>query len=235
MGAQSLVIGKMFGEGFQFGKRKISAMPNEEFNKLKFEDIMSNAREEIKASIPTMNAAMQDMKPMVDVVVREFFAYITIVAKIITGAGEGKNIFSDEGLQIGEALAHLLGTHHQPAHEAGFALEEPKEEFIGPPPPPPPPPPPFKLPPPPPPPSKQSQQCMQVNSFIKFLQSRLVTLFDKIKRRQQGLLQATTDKQRLALKAQIIAIKQEIKERTEQLVTANKKFQELGCKGNPGV
>ncbi len=58
MGAQSLVIGKMFGEGFQYGKRKISAMPNEEFNKLTFEDMMSNARDEMKASIPTMQAAL---------------------------------------------------------------------------------------------------------------------------------------------------------------------------------
>ncbi len=107
MGAQSLVIGKMFGEGFQYGKRKISAMPNEEFNKLTFENMMSNAREEIKASVPTMAAAMQDMKPLVDVVVREFLQYINEVSKTlqevtVTGLDEA---------------AHLVGTHvgHPPA------------------------------------------------------------------------------------------------------------------------
>ncbi len=42
MGAQSLVIGKMFGVGFQYGKRKISAMSNEEFNKLTFQDTSCN-------------------------------------------------------------------------------------------------------------------------------------------------------------------------------------------------
>ncbi len=79
MGAQSLVIGKMFGEGFQYGKRKISAMPNEEFNKLTFEAMMSNARSEMQASIPTMQKALQDMKPMVETVVHEFTNYLSLV------------------------------------------------------------------------------------------------------------------------------------------------------------
>jgi len=106
MGAQSLVIGKMFGEGFQYGKRKISAMPNEEFNKLTFEDMMSNAREELKASIPTINASLQDMRPLVDVVIREFLIYVneiskTLQAVTVTGA---------------EEIAHALGTHVPGAH-----------------------------------------------------------------------------------------------------------------------
>ncbi len=101
MGAQSLVIGKMFGEGFQYGKRKISAMPNEEFNKLTFEDMMSNAREELKASIPTITESLQDMRPLVDVVVREFLLYINEISKTlqeltVTGIDEA---------------AHLIGTH----------------------------------------------------------------------------------------------------------------------------
>ncbi len=79
MGAQSLVIGKMFGEGFQYGKRKISAMPNEEFNKLTFEAMMSNARDEMQRSIPTMQQAMKDMQPMVETVVHEFIDYLKLV------------------------------------------------------------------------------------------------------------------------------------------------------------
>ncbi len=117
MGAQSLVIGKMFGEGFQYGKRKISAMPNEEFNKLTFESLMSNAREEIKASVPTMNAAMQDMKPMVEVVVREFFEYVTLVTKIVTGTGEGENIFGKEGHDIGDWIKEQMGIAHVNDHD----------------------------------------------------------------------------------------------------------------------
>ncbi len=107
MGAQSLVIGKMFGEGFQYGKRKISAMPNEEFNKLTFETMMSNAREEIKASIPTMALAMQDMKPLVDVIIREFLQYINEISKTL----------QDLTVTGVDQAAHLVGTHvgHSPA------------------------------------------------------------------------------------------------------------------------
>jgi len=95
MGAQSLVIGKMFGEGFQYGKRKISAMPNEEFNALTFQNMMSNARDEMQASIPTMQAALHDMQPLVETVVKEFFDYIKQIAAMLpeqsrqlTGGGE---------------------------------------------------------------------------------------------------------------------------------------------------
>ncbi len=95
MGAQSLVIGKMFGEGFQYGKRKISAMPNDEFNKLTFQDMMSNARSEMRASIPTIKASLQDMQPLVETVVHEFFNYVKQIAAMLpeetrrlTGGGE---------------------------------------------------------------------------------------------------------------------------------------------------
>ncbi len=101
MGAQSLVIGKMFGEGFQFGKRKISAMSNEDFNKLTFEDMMSNARDELQASIPTMNKAMQDMKPMVETVVHEFTNYLSLI--IGQAPSEADRIVND--------LAHALFPH----------------------------------------------------------------------------------------------------------------------------
>ncbi len=85
MGAQSLVIGKMFGEGFQYGKRKISAMPNEEFNKYTFQDMMQNARSEIASAIPTMEASMHDMQTMVETVIQEFTDYLS---KVIERAPE---------------------------------------------------------------------------------------------------------------------------------------------------
>ncbi len=106
MGAQSLVIGKMFGEGFQYGKRKISAMPNEEFNALTFEKMMSNARDEMQASIPTMIQAMQDMKPMVSAVIHEFTNYLSLVIK--AAPSEVENI-------IGQA-AHAAFPHEKNIH-----------------------------------------------------------------------------------------------------------------------
>ncbi len=116
MGAQSLVIGKMFGEGFQYGKRKISAMPNEEFNQLTFQKMMSNARDEMQASIPTMIQAMQDMKPMVLAVVHEFTNYLSLVISAAPQQAEqivqqvretsGFNAVNDQLVQI---IADLKG------------------------------------------------------------------------------------------------------------------------------
>ncbi len=119
MGAQSLVIGKMFGEGFQYGKRKISAMPNEEFNKLTFEKMMSNAREELKSAIPTINASMQDMDEMVEVVVNEFLKYLGLVTKTVLETTATKSV------DIAEAGAHALGFHIPGAHDTETVLETP--------------------------------------------------------------------------------------------------------------
>ncbi len=113
MGAQSLVIGKMFGEGFQYGKRKISAMPNEEFNKLTFEIMMSNARDEMQASIPTMIQAMQDMKPMVQAVIHEFTNYLSLVIQAAPEQAE----------QIVSEVAHGIAPHAEPQIPAGHTEE----------------------------------------------------------------------------------------------------------------
>ncbi len=109
MGAQSLVIGKMFGEGFQYGKRKISAMPNEEFNKLTFEMMMSNARDEMKASIPTMQQAMRDMQPMVETVIHEFMDYLGKVLREapVQAAELGKDIFGNIPAELVEFQKRL--------------------------------------------------------------------------------------------------------------------------------
>ncbi len=110
MGAQSLVIGKMFGEGFQYGKRRISAMSNEEFNKLTFADMMSNARMDIKAAIPSMKASMSDMDDMVVLIIDMFVGYLkTVIEKSPEIAVEvGGAVAGAGGAGIAGILANLL-------------------------------------------------------------------------------------------------------------------------------
>ncbi len=74
MGAQSLVLGKAFGEGFQYGKRKISSMTNEEFNKLTPSDIAANSRRELQQMIPEMKASITDMRDFQSFIVHELIA-----------------------------------------------------------------------------------------------------------------------------------------------------------------
>ncbi len=136
MGAQSLVIGKMFGEGFQYGKRKISAMPNEEFNALTFQGMMQNARDEMKASIPTMIKALSDMQPMVQAVIHEFFDYLSIIAdkskdelRRLTGGGEfdltpeAKKAGATAGFQLSQSdIAKLVEIGQQKAPQSADIL-----------------------------------------------------------------------------------------------------------------
>ncbi len=72
MGIQSAVMAKQFGENFQYGKRRISAMSNEEFNALSWEQLMKNNADAVQSLIPTMEKTLQDMRPLVETILREF-------------------------------------------------------------------------------------------------------------------------------------------------------------------
>ncbi len=87
MGAQSLVLGKQFGEGFQYGKRKISAMSNEEFNKLTPAKLAQDNAEELKQMIPSMQASITDMRSFQSFIVRELIATVQQLPDDIFGKG----------------------------------------------------------------------------------------------------------------------------------------------------
>jgi len=162
MGIQSAVMAKQFGENFQYGKRRISAMTNEEFNKLTPRQMMENTQQEIKAMIPTFKQSMQDMKELQSFIIIELIDTIKQVTKDV-----GEDIFTPGevppgGLPINpppsyntDAIAKAIeGFHTKP-----FALNIGGLEGLfttppayGDPTPTPEPPPPSTLPPPPNPP-----------------------------------------------------------------------------------
>ncbi len=59
MATQSLVMGESFGTAFQYGKRRISAMSNEDFNKLKLEDIASQMFKSYENIIPELKQSIK--------------------------------------------------------------------------------------------------------------------------------------------------------------------------------
>jgi len=77
MGIQSAVMAKQFGENFQFGKRRISAMSNEDFNKLTPKIIMSNANKELAAMIPDMRESIASMNTFQTFIIKEFLDMLT--------------------------------------------------------------------------------------------------------------------------------------------------------------
>ncbi len=59
MATQSLVMGEAFGTAFQYGKRRISAMSNEDFNKLTIEEVASQMFKSYENIIPELKQSIK--------------------------------------------------------------------------------------------------------------------------------------------------------------------------------
>ncbi len=94
MGIQSGVMAQQFGMNFQYGKRKISAMSNEEFNKLTPQQMQADFSTQIKGMIPTFEQSLQDMRPFQRMIFIEMIAAFKEAVQLgldIAGAGLGIN------------------------------------------------------------------------------------------------------------------------------------------------
>ncbi len=101
MGIQSAVMAEQFGTMFQYGKRRISAMSNEEFNALTPQLLQERMTTQIQDMIPEMKEQIKAMQPLVELILKEFGAYVTIAGKVILETAVG-------GV---DEIAHTLGTH----------------------------------------------------------------------------------------------------------------------------
>ncbi len=72
MGAQSFIMMYQAGEGWQYGKRKISAMSNEDFNKLTPEIVLQKQAIVLRNSLDTIQKSMNDMTPMIGTIVKQY-------------------------------------------------------------------------------------------------------------------------------------------------------------------
>ncbi len=106
MGIQSAVMAKQFGENFQYGKRRISAMSNEEFNKLTPKMIQDNANAELKAMIPSMEQSVIEMREFQKFLIGEFLKMV----KDLVAAGFGKLFEVDEG-SLADNIEHYMHGH----------------------------------------------------------------------------------------------------------------------------
>lgn len=117
MGIQSAVMAEQFGTMFQYGKRRISAMSNEEFNDLvknpkKMQEIFTN---KLVDMIPEMERQIQAMGPMVNVVIHEFGIYLDRARKeFLAHGGDIIKTATESAVEQGfgfDSLAHLVGQH----------------------------------------------------------------------------------------------------------------------------
>ncbi len=111
MGIQSMVMAKQFGENFQYGKRRISAMSNDDFNKLTPAKLLSNANDELKSQIPLMKQSMEDMRQFQTFIVKEFL--LTIRSIIDAGLGKLIGLTPTEINQTVQNIEHFLHGHFE--------------------------------------------------------------------------------------------------------------------------
>ncbi len=93
MAAQSAVMGEAFGKHYQYGKRKISSMTNEEFNKMDGGDIFGSIVTDYVKIIPQIERAMEASQKFQDKVITEI---IKIVPRLPGAIVEGLTGGDDE-------------------------------------------------------------------------------------------------------------------------------------------
>ncbi len=76
MPIQSYLMMYFAGSAWQFGKRKISAMSNEEFNKLTMKTLLEEHTIELKSVIPTLERSLNDITPLIRVLIEQYGDFI---------------------------------------------------------------------------------------------------------------------------------------------------------------
>lgn len=96
MAAQSLAMGEAFGSGFQYGKRRVSALTNDEFNKLSPKDLMLETTAGIESMIPAMKDSMANFATLQTDVIKELIKYVQLLGPALSQtAAEGGLDFSE--------------------------------------------------------------------------------------------------------------------------------------------
>ncbi len=114
MGIQSAVMAEQFGTLFQYGKRRISAMSNEEFNKLTPEMLQERMTKQLEGMIPEMGEQIKAMRPMVELIIKEFANYILLATQAV------QEISVSAGSTGGTNLSYLM-EHIGHGHIPGVA------------------------------------------------------------------------------------------------------------------
>ncbi len=99
MPIQSYLMMYFAGAGWQIGKRKISAIPNTEFNKMSANDLLKGFTADLRETIPTLERSMNDVTPLIKVLIEQYGDFVREAIKALPEAIG--NIFQQSG-QLGQ-------------------------------------------------------------------------------------------------------------------------------------
>ncbi len=86
MPIQSYLMMYFAGSGWQYGKRKISAMSNEQFNKLTPEELLQQHSIELKNMLPTLEKSLNDVTPLVRILIEQYGDFIKAAIAAVPSA-----------------------------------------------------------------------------------------------------------------------------------------------------
>ncbi len=201
MAGQSLLMGEAFGKGFQFGKRKISSMTNDDFNALTAKDLGQQIATDYNDIIPSLEQAVKASSAFQSMIIQEMGVILKSIPDEILkffgleGLGGGEDNLLNFNLQqiklwtIKELRAAFENSFHlYNAITQILITQEYKRRVTGTQPPPPPnlaPPKPRPIPPPPTPTPtptptpKTVSVAITFNWALKNAQGRIFTQFNK--------------------------------------------------------
>ncbi len=129
MAAQSMLMGDAFGKAYQYGKRKISAMSNEEFNRMSSKDLSNEILTDYTNIIPTMKIAISRSSEFQSFIIEELAKIIKAlpadISQGLTGSSGGNPLLENNPQSSGslydninKLIANLLASLNNPVPEA---------------------------------------------------------------------------------------------------------------------
>ncbi len=113
MAGQSMLMGDAFGKSYQYGKRKISAMSNDEFNRLTAKDLAQDIQADFTSIIPNLSVSMKQSRQFQSDIIREMGEIIKDIPEelrfFLTGSETGGVDANSTIIKILKAYGNLLG------------------------------------------------------------------------------------------------------------------------------
>ncbi len=88
MPIQSYLMMYFAGAGWQIGKRKISAIPNDQFNKMSANDLLQGFTADLRSTIPTLERSMNDITPLIKVLIEQYGDFIKTAIAALPAAAQ---------------------------------------------------------------------------------------------------------------------------------------------------
>ncbi len=99
MPIQSYLMMYFAGAGWQIGKRKVSAIPNDKFNPMSAKDLLEGFTADLRDTIPTLERSLKDITPLIAVLIDQYGDFIIEALKVLpktaekVGGAVGKGLF----------------------------------------------------------------------------------------------------------------------------------------------